>query len=175
MTQIKTIDKAALLALRPEIDAALAALGEKFGLTLRTGNGSFGGDAGRFTLEIKTNDPAVKAEAGRKSWNANCTYIGLDFNRQDETGLRPEDFGTEFTYGSGARAVRYRTTGIALRGKGSQKFPILVETLDGPNAGKTMMLPETAVPTIRSATDAAKAGLPGFAEFADKKRREATA
>jgi hypothetical protein len=79
--------------------------------------------------------------------------------------LRPEDFGTEFPYGGGTM----RTTGIALKGRNSQKFPILVEIVTpgvrlGGKAGEVRMLPETAVPMIRAATDAAKAKAPATAD-----------
>ena len=40
---IKAFDAPTLRALRPEIDTALAPLGERHGITLRTGNGSYSG------------------------------------------------------------------------------------------------------------------------------------
>lgn len=159
MTKITTLDRTALKNLRDPIEAELKALGERLGLSLTLGNGSFGdGAEASFKLILKVDDPAVKEAAARKEWDRNCRYIGIDYAKPDETGLRPEDFGTEFPYGGGT----YRTTGIALKGRGSQKFPILAEIVTaGPRAkgqpGQTMMLPETAVPAIRAATDAAKA------------------
>lgn len=155
--KITTLDRTALQNLREPIEAELVALGERLGISLKLANGTFGdGAEASFKLVLRVEDPATKQAAAKAAWDRNCAYVGVDWNRPDETGLRPEDFGTEFTYGLGARGQRCRTTGIALKGKGSQKFPILVEYLDGPNAGKTMMLPEAAVPMIRAATDAVK-------------------
>jgi len=156
MTKITNLDRTALKNLRDPIEAELKALGERLGLSLTLGNGSFGdGAEASFKLILRVDDPATKEAAARAAWDRNCRYVGIDFNKPDETGLRPEDFGTEFPYGGGT----YRTTGIALKGRGSQKFPILAEIVKaGPRAkgqpGQTMMLPETAVPMIRAATDA---------------------
>lgn len=157
MTKITTLDRAALKALRDPLEAELAAIGERFGLKLTLGNGSFGdGFEATFQLKMKVDDADAERNAAKANWDRNCRYIGVDFNAETETGLRPKDFDTEFAYGDGV----YRTTGIAIKGRGSQKFPILAEVISSrrspANVGKTMMLPETAVPLIRAATDAAK-------------------
>lgn len=160
MTKIAKLDKAALIALRAPIEAELAALGERLGLTLKLGNGSFGdGAEASFKLVLRVDDPAIKVAAAKAEWDRNCRYVGIDFNRPDETGLRPEDFGTEFPFNGGVM----RTSGIATKGKGSQKFPILVEVVTpgrgtaGSKPGEVRMLTEAAVPAIRAATDAASA------------------
>lgn len=156
MTKITTLDRTALKNLRDPIEAELKALGERLGLSLTLGNGKFGAGAeASYQLILKVDDPAVKEAAARADWDRNCRYIGIDYTKPDETGLRPEDFGSEFVYGGST----YRAKGIALKGRGSQKFPILAEIVKpGPRAkagvGATMMLPETAVPLIRAATDA---------------------
>lgn len=163
MTKITSLDRVALQNLRAPIEAELVALGERLGLTLKLGNGKFGdGAEATYQLVLRVDDPETKTKAAKAEWDRNCQYIGIDFARPDETGLRPEDFGTEFVYGG----VTYRTAGIA-KGKGSQKFPIRVECV-APPAGRTVrgtgnvavgdirLLPETAVPLIRAATDAAK-------------------
>lgn len=154
--KITNLDRTALKNLREPIEAELKALGERLGLSLTLGNGSFGdGAEASFKLILRVDDPATKEAAARAAWDRNCRYVGLDYSKPDETGLRPEDFGSEFAYGGST----YRATGIALKGRGSQKFPILAEIVTpGPRAkaaaGATMMLPETAVPLIRAATDA---------------------
>jgi hypothetical protein len=154
MTKITTLDKLALQNLRAPIEAELVALGERLGLTLKLGSGTYGdGAEASFKLVLRVDDPATKAAAAKAEWDRNCAYVGIDFARPDETGLRPEDLGTEFAYGMGAQRKNYRTTGIATKGKNHQKFPILVEEVD---TGKVVMLPETAVPLIRAATDGAK-------------------
>ncbi len=152
MTKIKTLDRVALQNLRAPIEAELKALGERLGITLTLGNGTYGdGSEASYKLVLKVDDAEVKAKADKAAWDRNCRFIGIDYADVDNSGLRPEDFGTEFDYAG----TKYRTTGIALKGKGSQKFPILVESLGGKvEAGKTMMLPDTAVKMIRAATDA---------------------
>ena len=155
MTKITKLDKTALKNLREPIEAELKALGERLGLNFALGNGTFGdGAEASFKLIIKVDDPATMEAAARAEWNRNCRYIGIDFDTPDDTGLRPEDFGTEFKYG---RSI-YRTSGIATKGRNSQKYPILVTVVsdaDGKRApGATVMLPEIAVPMIRAATDA---------------------
>lgn len=150
-TKIQKIDPKALSALREQIDAALAELGEKTGIKFSAANASYErtGFSATFKLELKLDDPEAEAKAAKATWDANCRYLG-DF----DTPLRPEDLGTEFGYGG----ATYKTTGIATKGKGSQKFPILCEIVKaGPRGGKVgevRMLPETAVATIRAATDA---------------------
>lgn len=147
---ITTLDRTALQNLRQPIEDELKALGERLGISLKLGNGKFGdGAEASFQLVLRVEDPATKAAAAKAEWDRNCRYVGIDFNRPDETGLRPEDLGTEFAY----NRTTYRTTGIATKGKNHQKFPILVEEV---GTGKVMMLPEAAVPIIRAATDSAK-------------------
>lgn len=159
MTKIAKLDKIALNALRAPIEAELIALGERLGLSLKLGNGSYGdGAEASFKLILKVDDPAVKAAAAKAEWDRNCRFIGIDYADVENTGLRPEDFGTEFNYA----ASTYRTIGIATKGKNSQKFPILVETVKvggllpsgGSAVGQIKMLPESAVKIIRAATDA---------------------
>lgn len=154
MNKITTLDKVALTALRPLIDAHLAELGAKIGIDLKLGSGTFGdGAEASFKLILKVDDPEVKAKAAAAEWSRHCRYIGLNYNDVENSGLRPEDLGTEFSYAGGV----YRTTGIATKGKGSQKFPILCEIVTAGRSGKAgeiRMLPEAAVPLIRAATDA---------------------
>lgn len=174
MSKITKLDKIALQNLREPIESELKALAERLGLTMLLGSGSYGdGAEASFKLVLKVDDPETKAAAAKAAWDRNCHYIGIDYSRPDETGLRPEDFGAEFVYGG----ATMRTTGIALKGRGSQKFPILVEIVSpgprGGKAGEVRMLPEQAVKIIREATDAKANGLPGFSGFADKKRTAA--
>jgi hypothetical protein len=150
--KITKLDKVALKAIREPIEAELKALGERLGLELRIGSGSYSphGDEASFKLEIKVDDPALKEAAARAQWDANCHYVGVDYAKPDETGLRPEDFGTEFQH----RGNKCRTVGLALN---RSKYPVKIEMLDGPDKGKVLLLTEQSVPVIRRATDAAKA------------------
>lgn len=155
MNKITTLDSSALQNLRAPIEAELAALAERLGLSLKLGGGKYSdGVEASFQLVLKVENPAVKTAAAKAAWDRNCHFIGVDYVRPDLTGLRPEDFGATFAYAG----TVFRAAGIALKGKGCQKFPILAEAISGKHpAGKTMMLPETAVPMIRASTDAAKA------------------
>lgn len=157
MSKITKLDKTALINLRAPIEAELVALGERLGIDFKLGSGTFGeGAEASFKLVMRVNDPATKLAAAQAEWNRNCGYIGIDYASPEGTGLRPEDLGTVFEYAGGTM----RTTGIAVKGKGSQKFPILVEIIKpghrGGKTGEIRMLPEQAVPIIRAATDAAK-------------------
>lgn len=148
---IKTLDKTALQNLRAPIEAELVALGERLGLKFVLGSGTYGdGAEASFKLVMRVDDPETKAAAAKAEWDRLCRYVGIDFNSPDTTGLRPEDLGTEFSYGHGAKATTYRTTGMNT-GKKRSQFPILVEEV---GTGKVMLLPEAAVPLIRAATDA---------------------
>lgn len=165
MTKITKLDRDALQNLREPIEAELKTLGERLGITLQLGNGTYSPDGAEasYKLVMKVDDPAVKLAAAKAEWDRNCTYIGIDFARPNETGLRPEDFGTEFEYGG----ATFRTTGIALKGKNSQKFPILVVIVKagprGGGPGEVRMLPPQAVPIIRAATDAKAKAAPAEA------------
>jgi hypothetical protein len=151
MTKITNLDKKSLGLLTPQMIAALATLGEQTGLKFEFAGGRFEGSGDEATIKVKVivDDPVKQEAAARSRWEANCKYIGLDFNRPQETGLRPEDFGTEFVSGG----TTYRTTGLAL---GRSKYPIEVEVLTGQKKGKRVFFTEQAVPAIRRATDAAK-------------------
>lgn len=150
--KITKLDKAALIALREPLAAELVALGERLGLKFEVGSGGYdaSGAEASFKLKITVDDPVLKEKAARERWNANCQYIGHDWNApQGTTGLRPEDFGTEFVN----KGVTYRTNGI---NPGRSKFCISVEVLNGPSKGKVVAFDDRAVPMIRAATDAAK-------------------
>lgn len=153
--KIAKLDKIALTNLRDPIEAELKALAERLGLTMTLGNGKYGdGAEATFQLVLKVDDPEIKRAAALAEWNRNCRFIGIDYASPETSGLRAEDFGTEFAYGD----ATYRTTGIATKGRGSQKYPILVEIVKagarGGAVGEIRMLPETAVGKIRAATDA---------------------
>ena len=150
MHKIETINKGALIALRAPIEAALEALGAELGVKLRTGSGTYSpdGTTASIKLEILLDNPERQADAAKAAWDMNCRYIGADYLAPEgSTGLRPEDFGTEFVN----KGVRYRTTGLELK---RSKFPIRCEALSGPKAGSTLLFGEIAVGTIRRATDA---------------------
>ncbi|MBS67279.1 MAG: hypothetical protein Tp170SUR191951_76 [Prokaryotic dsDNA virus sp.] len=159
MTKIAKITKQTLPQIAEQMESELAALAEKLGLKISYGGGKYdaAGNEGTINITVKIDDPEVQREAARLIWNNNCRLIGIDYTDTENSGLRPEDFGTEFKYGQ----ATYETTGIATRGRGSQKYPILVKVINDPKgkhaSGTALMLPDTAVPLIRMATDAAQA------------------
>lgn len=115
MSKMTEINKANLIAIRPQIDEALKELGERLGLSFHVGNGGYAGNAGHFKLEIKVDDPAVQEAAARKLFEQHCYLFGLE----------PSDYGLEFDCGRG----RYRLTGLHLSGPKSAKFPLKVRDL----------------------------------------------
>lgn len=154
--KITKLDKAALTALREPLNAVLAELGQKLGLEIRLGNGSFGdGAEASFKLILRVDDPATKLAAAKAEYERQCRFVGVDWDRPEETGLRPEDFGTEFQSGG----VTYRLAGLFTKGRGSQKFPIKVEVVNDPSGrckpGEVRMFAEKAASIIRAATDKA--------------------
>lgn len=149
--KITSIGKPELIALRPQIDAALAALGEQLGLKLRTGNASYSPDGAEahFKLEIKVDDPAVQEAADRAEFERNCIMFRTGYGPNDKS-LERSDFGIEFA--SGGR--RYKLTGLELK---RRKYPIKVRILASPNRddiGKTILLTEMAIHSIAAARPA---------------------
>lgn len=159
MTKITKLDRVSLAGLNDPIEAALKEIGDRLGLKFALAGGSYepSGAEATLKLSIKVDDPAVKDAQAADRWANLGRYLGYDFGT-GEGGLRPEDRGTEFVYGG----TTLKTVSIAAKGRGSQKFPILCEIIKGgpKHAGKegqTLMLPESAVPLIRAATDKATA------------------
>lgn len=115
---ITAINAAALTMLRGEIDAALKALGEKHGITLRAGNGKYDGESiGSFKLDIclpsstgETNPALVKAERDWKAYAA-------------EFDLQPEWLGKSF-----GRAKNGGVVTIVGLMPNRHKFPVLVRS-----------------------------------------------
>jgi len=126
-----TIDKPLLKTLREEINAALAEVAKKHGLTIAAGNASYDpSGTATFKLNIAAiadNGKAITPEAVRFSQFA--TMIGL----------APEHLGREFTHG----AFTYSITGLKPDIYG--KMPIIVERKGGGS--------------FRMATEAVKAAL----------------
>jgi hypothetical protein len=131
VSKITDIDKAAMIALRPQIDEALKELGERLGIDFRAANGNYGGNSAHFKLEMKVADPDIQEKAQREEFNRYCSLFGLE----------PEDFGKEFRSGLN----RYKVLGFELK---RRKYPIRVMDL---SANKVVLLTELAVPAIRAA------------------------
>ena len=63
MTKVTKFDKPTLRALRPELNAALAAVGAKHGISITIGNGSYTGENATFKLELALLGSDGKAES----------------------------------------------------------------------------------------------------------------
>lgn len=130
MEPITQFTPAVLKALRPEIDAALKAVADKYGVTFHAGNGLYSGVEASFKLEMKVADTtAVEAEE-RRTFEKHCRIVGLE----------PEDFGKRF------RASNYWYTVIGFD-PGRPKFCIKVRD---EKTGKTVGMTDLVVPTIRA-------------------------
>jgi hypothetical protein len=104
------ITKPLLQALRADVDAALVAVAEKYGVILRCGNGSFADTTAHLKLEVAIGAPGespalVKA---RESWRILCVAYGLKAEWLGRTFARTGD----------------RFTVVGLEPK-RQKFPVL--------------------------------------------------
>lgn len=106
--KIKKFDRPTLKAIRGDMDAALMAVAEKYGITLEVGNVSF----------ADTNFRA-KLEARIQFGDGELTVAAQDFvNLARSYGFQPEDLGREFS----SNGKRFKITGMK---PGSSKYPVL--------------------------------------------------
>lgn len=75
---IQRFDKPSLQALRPEIQAALAAIAEKHGIKLQLGNISFTADGGSFSGKIEGTVEAIADAAAEKMFREAASIFGFD-------------------------------------------------------------------------------------------------
>lgn len=121
-----SITKQLLVALRPELDAAIAAVGAKHGLSLKIGNGSYepDGASAKFQLLIgllqEGDDPSMSVERikARAEYTRHAAIYGLE----------PEWLGRTFTRATGEKA-----TIVGLM-PNRTKFPVLC-TVEGKPRG----------------------------------------
>lgn len=111
-----TIDRELLKLIRPEIDAALKAVADKFGISIKAGKAAFSAMNATFKLEL-----AVISENG--------DVVNKDAERFDKyahlVGLLPEHRGAQVQLG----AASYKITGLKSVIDG--KFPIIAQRTDG--------------------------------------------
>ena len=100
------ITRQILKDLRPEIEDALQGISEKYGITMKLGNGHFGGLNGDYKLELTTT-----GENGETTQSRDFALYASRF------GLRPEWYGKTFQ-GNGST---YIITGIYPR---KRKMPV---------------------------------------------------
>jgi hypothetical protein len=78
-------NKATLAALRPEVQAALDAIAEKHGITLKLGNIGFSPDGGSFTSKVEGKVEAIANEAEHKRFLEYAAMYGYDPEKVAET------------------------------------------------------------------------------------------
>lgn len=93
-----------LTEIRPELDAAVAEVAKKYGVTIRFGNARFSDLNATFTVEMGIA-PSDSFDPARAEWERNCRALGLE----------PEDFGKEFCFIG--EKVAYRICGYNPKGR----------------------------------------------------------
>lgn len=85
MTQITSFDKNVVRSLRVELDAELAALGEKYGLKIRTGNATLTQTSVTYKLELTVEGGMSHREertSGSLELYANAYLPGVDITKE---------------------------------------------------------------------------------------------
>ena len=104
------VTRQTLQGLRPEIDAALVAVGEKFGVTLTCGNGKYGMEGGiSGSMNVSITGTSVDGKSGAQVEFEQYSWL---------YDLAPEAFGQAFNYGGRT----FRVSGLKMKG---QRFTIL--------------------------------------------------
>ena len=107
------IDKPFLKKIRPEIEAALAEVGKRFGVELTLGNASYADTYATFKLNV-----ATIGDNGELN-----TKKAEEFKRYAPAyGLKSDDFGREFR----SNGDRFKITGLNTR---AHRHPVIAESL----------------------------------------------
>lgn len=126
MSKLARFDRTACKVLRDEIDLALGAVAEKYGISIQAGNAKFSDNNITFKLEL-----ATKSDDGNV-----MTKEAEDFKRYAiMLGLRPEILFTEFEFNN----KRFQLIGYKPK---SPKYPFLAKCT---YTGQTYKLPEQGV------------------------------
>ncbi len=116
---IEKIDRNVCKDIRSELDSELASIGERLGLSLRMGGGSFSSDSATFKLEVEllseTGRPISKEE---RYLNENHEFLGIP---KEWLGAKLKD---------PTDGKLYYLRGYKVR---SPKRPFIIETVDGFN------------------------------------------
>ena len=117
--RIDKIDRNVCKDIRAELDTELASIGERLGLSLRMGGGSFSSDSATFKLEVEllsaTGRPISKEE---RYLNENHELLGIPKEWLGAKLKDPKD------------GKLYHLRGYKVR---SPKRPFVIETIDGSN------------------------------------------
>ena len=99
-----TITSPLLSTLRPELDAAVKQVADKYGITIHFGNARFTELSATFTVNIGLA-PSADFDPDKALWDQNCKSLGL----------MPEDFGKEFCFLG--EKILYRISGYNPKGR----------------------------------------------------------
>lgn len=122
------ITKPFLKQLREELDAAVASIGAKYDLRIRTGNATFSIDGSNATFKLEVAAIGEGGEVVTREATAFKTYAPME-------GYQAEALGQIVKVG----AESYKITGYNAK---AQKFPILGQRVSD---GKTYKLPLTVL------------------------------
>lgn len=118
MAAIKAFDKSNLKAVRADLNAALATVAAKHGITLNVGNITFRADSFSTKLTAITNNATAGAPAlGNVKWTADFLKNGMRF------GFAKADLGKTFNY------YGEEVTIVGLRSKARQ--PVVLAKKNG--------------------------------------------
>lgn len=135
---IKAFDPQNLKNVRADIDSALLAIKQKYGITIQLGNISYSPDKATSRLTMIAVGDAAAATDPRQAALAKAQ---AEFKRSASSfGLKPEQFGATFTFGRDT----YKLAGLKPR---SPKRPVLGTSL---RDGKTYVFPESAIAPLQS-------------------------
>ncbi len=133
--QATGLTRAQLGALRVELERVLGPIGQRNGLTITVGGGSFDANNASFRLEVAEVRPDGTVMTKERS----------DFPRYASYfGLLPTDLDRVFV----SSGVAYRIVGIVCR---ARDYPVLVERLDRP--GKRLRMNHRGIGQILRAID----------------------
>ena len=108
------ITKPFLVTLRAELDAALQAVAEKHGVSIRAGNASFDALHANFKVEVKVLQTASGVSGDEAEFRR---YAGM-------VGLQPDVYGKTFV----SNGSTFTVSGLSLK---SRRMPVLARREDG--------------------------------------------
>jgi len=106
------IDRALLRILKAEINTEIEKVGQKYGISLRVGNGNYTPETFTLKLEGGVIVNGIAIDKDRQAFKANALYVGL----------APNDLGREFNF----QGKVYKIVGLKTS---SKKYPVIASNL----------------------------------------------
>lgn len=135
MSVLTQFTPAALKILRPEMEADLAVIGKKYGISFKVGNGSYSDIAATFKVEMalvgdidgKTPEQ-VQQEVARKEFEKYAPLFGL---KGTDFGATVDVYGDKFEIvGIKPNSPKNRYLGKKINGKGSKNFILPADVVE---------------------------------------------